>query len=267
MTRKYSSISVETSLAAGLSSSATTMTVAAGTAATLLGGVTLAAGNVDIFTVALDVDTLNEEIVYVTGVSGDTLTIVRGRAGTSAISHTGGATVKHVLSSDDLTTFEATTTSAVTLTGTQTLTNKTLTAPTISTIKNSGTLTLPTLTDTVVARTTTDTLTNKTLTDAKLNLGLNAQTGTTYTLVAADQDEVVTLTNAAGITLTVPPSVFSAGQTVNLAQLGAGQVTVAAGAGVTVNSSSGLKLRAQYSTAVLICVAANTFLLAGDLTA
>ena len=51
----------------------------------------------------------------------------------------------------------------VTLTGTQTLTNKTLTAPVIATIVNTGTLTLPTATDTLVARDTTDTLTNKTI--------------------------------------------------------------------------------------------------------
>jgi len=51
----------------------------------------------------------------------------------------------------------------VTLTGTQTLTNKTLTAPVIATILNTGTLTLPTTTDTLVGRDTTDTLTNKTI--------------------------------------------------------------------------------------------------------
>ena len=103
MTRKYSSISVETTLATGISSTATTMTVATGTGSALMGGVTLAVGNVDQFTVALDVDTQNEEIVFVTAVSGDTLTIVRARAGSSGISHSGGATVKHVLTSDDLT--------------------------------------------------------------------------------------------------------------------------------------------------------------------
>jgi len=103
MTRKYSSISVETTLATGISSTATSMTVATGTGSALMGGVTLAVGNVDQFTVALDVDTQNEEIVFVTAVSGDTLTIVRGRAGSSNISHSGGATVKHVLTSDDLT--------------------------------------------------------------------------------------------------------------------------------------------------------------------
>ena len=107
MTRKYSSISVETTLASGISNSATTMTVASGTGSALMGGVTLAAGNVDIFTVALDVDTQNEEVVYITQVSSDTFTIVRARAGTSAISHTGGATVKHVLTSDDLNFYTA----------------------------------------------------------------------------------------------------------------------------------------------------------------
>ena len=50
-----------------------------------------------------------------------------------------------------------------TLTGSQTLTNKTLTSPVISTISNTGTVTLPTATDTLVGRATTDTLTNKTL--------------------------------------------------------------------------------------------------------
>lgn len=54
-------------------------------------------------------------------------------------------------------------TDVVTLTGTQTLTNKTLTSPVIATIVNTGTLTLPTSTDTLVGRATTDTLTNKTL--------------------------------------------------------------------------------------------------------
>ena len=56
-----------------------------------------------------------------------------------------------------------------TTTGTQTLTNKTLTAPVISTISNTGTLTLPSSTDTLVGRATTDTLTNKTLTNPVIN--------------------------------------------------------------------------------------------------
>lgn len=108
MTREYSSISVETTLNSGINTTATTMVLPSIAAATaLLGGVTLAPGNVDIFTVAIDVDTINEEIVYVTGVSGDTLTISRGQAGTgtpgvSGIAHSAGASIKHVLTSSDL---------------------------------------------------------------------------------------------------------------------------------------------------------------------
>ena len=107
MTRKFSSISVETTLAASISNSATSMTVASGTGSALMGGVTLAPGNIDTFGIALDVDTQNEEIIYITAVSGDTFTIVRGVAGTSAIAHTAGASVKHVLNSADLNAFEA----------------------------------------------------------------------------------------------------------------------------------------------------------------
>ena len=107
MTRKYSSVSVQTTLASGISNSATTMTVATGTGAALLGGVTLASGNIDTFSVALDPDTQNEEIVFITQNSSDSFTIVRGQSGTSAISHTGGATVKHVFVSEALNAFEA----------------------------------------------------------------------------------------------------------------------------------------------------------------
>lgn len=62
----------------------------------------------------------------------------------------------------------------VTISGSQTLTNKTLTAPVIATISNSGTLTLPTSTDTLVGRATTDTLTNKTLTTPTIASFTNA---------------------------------------------------------------------------------------------
>ena len=110
-TRLYSSISVETTLASNINSSVTSMQVATGTASTLLGGVTLVANSQ--FTVAIDPDTINEEIVFITaGPSGDTFTIVRGRAGSSAIAHSTGATIKHVLTSDDLTSFETGTTTA-----------------------------------------------------------------------------------------------------------------------------------------------------------
>ena len=102
MTRLYSSISVETILSAAITSSQTSMAVATGTGSALLGGVTLAAGNVDQFTIAIDPDTANEEIVFITGNSGDTFTIVRGRSGSTAITHASGATVRHVMTSNDL---------------------------------------------------------------------------------------------------------------------------------------------------------------------
>ena len=100
-------------------------------------------------------------------------------------------------------------------------------------------------------------------------LGINTQTGTTYTLVAGDLNDLVTMSNASGITLTLPPSVFSANDTINIAQFGAGQVTFAQGAGVTINSTGATatapKLRAQWSTASVICTASNTFLVVGDI--
>jgi hypothetical protein len=100
-------------------------------------------------------------------------------------------------------------------------------------------------------------------------LAINSQTGTTYTLVAGDLNDLVTLSNASSITLTVPPSVFSANDTINIAQIGAGQVTLAQGAGVTIASTGATatapKLRLQYSAASIICTASNTFLVVGDI--
>jgi hypothetical protein len=99
--------------------------------------------------------------------------------------------------------------------------------------------------------------------------GFNAQTGTTYTLVIGDKDKIVTASNAAAITITVPPSVFSANDIVNVQQIGAGQVTFSQGSGVTITSngatSSAPKLREQYSAASIICTASNTFTVIGDL--
>jgi len=102
-----------------------------------------------------------------------------------------------------------------------------------------------------------------------LDLTLNDQTGTTYTTVAGDRNKLVTLTNASAITLTLPPSVYTAGQQIHFAQLGAGQVTFAQGAGVTINSTGATatapKIRARYGTATAICTASNTFLVIGDI--
>jgi hypothetical protein len=103
----------------------------------------------------------------------------------------------------------------------------------------------------------------------RLKLEFDAETGVTYTLIAANLNQLVTLNNASAITLTVPPSVFSAGDVINIAQIGAGQVTLSQGAGVTINSTGATatapKLRARYSAASIICTASNTFLVVGDI--
>ena len=273
MTRKYSSTSVETTLASAINTNVTSMTVATGTAAALMGGVSLGAGNVDIFTVAIDVDTINEEIVSVTNVSGDTLTIVRARAGSSGVAHSSGASVKHVLTSDDLTDFESAVSPVANL-GFSGSTSGTTTVQATA-VAGTTTLTLPAATDTLVGKATNDILTNKTLTSPiittpTMRLSVNAQTGTTYTLVAADASyKLVTASNAAAITVTVPSSVFTAGDVINLQQIGAGQVTFAQGAGVTITStgatSTAPALRTQYSACSVICTASNTFTIVGDI--
>jgi len=98
---------------------------------------------------------------------------------------------------------------------------------------------------------------------------INAQTGTTYTLVIGDLNDLVTLSNTGGITLTVPPSVFAANDVINIAQINTGQVTFAQGVGVTINSTGATatapKLRARWSSASVICTASNTFLVVGDI--
>ena len=105
-----------------------------------------------------------------------------------------------------------------------------------------------------------------TVTDLMIQ-NINAQTGTTYTLVLTDANRIVTLANASAITLTVPTNAsvaFPVGTTVTIAQTGAGQVTVSSSA--TIRATPGAKLRARYSTASLIKIATDEWLLVGDLT-
>lgn len=104
----------------------------------------------------------NSDITSLTGLTTP-LTVAQGG--------TGAATLTGILKGSGTSAFTAVTAPSGTIVGTtdsQTLTNKTLTAPIISSISNTGTLTLPTSTDTLVGRDTTDTLTNKTLTAPKI---------------------------------------------------------------------------------------------------
>ena len=209
MTREYSSISVETTLNSGINTTATTMTVpSVGAATALLGGITLDPGNVDIFTVAIDHDTVNEEIVFVTGVSGDTFTISRGQAGTgtpgvSGITHSAGASVKHVLTSSDLILFRNSA-SPVTSLGFSGSTSGTTTVQATA-VAGTNTLTLPaTTSDTLVGKATTDTLTNKTLTSPTINTAtiatptITGGTNTGSVLVSPEERTTVSATAATG---------------------------------------------------------------------
>ena len=104
------------------------------------------------------------------------------------------------------------------LTTAQTLTNKTLTSPTINGA----------------------TIATSTLTSPKVNLGINAQTGTTYTTVLDDNGKLVTQTNASAIATTIPLNssvAYPIGAQINIAQMGAGQVTISGAGGVTIAST------------------------------
>lgn len=137
---------------------------------------------------------------------------------------------------------------------------------------SSGSVTLA-IDSTVATLTGTQTFTNKTLTSPLINVGINTQTGTTYTTVLADNGKLVTQANASAITTTIPPNssvAYPVGAQINVVQLGAGQVTFAQGAGVTIvstgASASAPKLRAQYSTATAIQTATDTWLVVGDIS-
>ena len=100
-------------------------------------------------------------------------------------------------------------------------------------------------------------------------LSFNAQTGTTYTLVASDSAKLVTTSNASAVTVTVPPSVFTTGNQINLQSIGVGLTTIVAGSGVTITSTGATAaapiLRARYSACTIICTGSNTFTIIGDL--
>ncbi|MDN5932872.1 MAG: hypothetical protein L0I24_17700, partial [Pseudonocardia sp.] len=96
---------------------------------------------------------------------------------------------------------------------------------------------------------------------------INAQTGTSYTLVSGDAGKVVTLSNAGAITLNAPGSVFTAGQRIDLVVIGAGMATVVGTSGATANPAGGSSLvsRAQYSAFTILWTSATACVVIGDL--
>ena len=102
-------------------------------------------------------------------------------------------------------------------------------------------------------------------------VAINAQTGTSYTAVLGDDGKLVTCDNGSAITLTIPPNssvAFGIGTQINIMQLGAGQVTITAGAGVTLRSSgTKLKTNGQYAVATCCKIATDTWVVIGNLAA
>lgn len=100
-------------------------------------------------------------------------------------------------------------------------------------------------------------------------IALNAQTGTTYTTVLADDGKLITCDNGSAIALTIPPSSsvnYGIGTQINVMQLGAGQVTITAGVGVTLRSQgSKLKTFGQYAVVTCCKIATDTWVVVGNL--
>ena len=254
--RYYSSTAVDTTLTGAINASATTITVAA------VSGFPASYP----YTLALDYDTSSEELVNVTAAAGTTLTIVRGQDGTTGVSHDAGAAVKHVISGRDLrepqehmaasSGIHGVTGSVVGTSDTQTLSNKTLTTPSIGSFVNA--------THSHIA-----TATGGTLTASAIYYGFNTSTGTSYTLTLNDAGKVLPISNASANTVTVPLNAsvaFPTGAVVTLVQTGAGQTSITGSVGVTIQSeNSKLKLKAQYATAGLLKTDTDTWVAFGNL--
>jgi len=169
----------------------------------------------------------------------------------------------------------------VTLTGSQTLTNKTITTPVISSITNTGTLTLPTTTGTValtsditVTASSTTTFTNKTLTTPKITLTYSAKTDN-YTFDTGDEGNVFSMNAATAKEFRIPTDAtfnFGIGTQFNVFWItGAGQPKiVAATPGTTTVISTGAtsaspNLRVANSMATCLKISANNWIVIGDI--
>lgn len=91
-----------------------------------------------------------------------------------------------------------------------------------------------------------------------------AQTGTTYTLVGTDDGQLITLSNSAAITVTVPKGLGKPFK-VTLIQTGAGKVTASAATGVTLNSYGAAATPGQYGTLTILATDVDTFIASNNL--
>jgi hypothetical protein len=185
------------------------------------------------------------------GLETDTLKTKIGNGSTAwtSLAYQGAGTVTSITAGTGLSggTITSTGTIAIdstvaTLTGTQTLTNKTLTTPTLD--------------------------------DPKINLAFDAQTGSSYTAVLNDNGQVVTMSNGSGNTFSIPTNAsvaFPIGTQINVLQIGAGQTTIqAVTSGTTTIQSTGAapaapKLRARYSAATCLKAGTDLWYVFGDI--
>jgi len=253
--RYYSSTAVDTTLTGAVNASATTITVAA------VSGFPASYP----YTLALDYDTSSEELVNVTAAAGTTLTIVRGQDGTSGVSHDAGAAVKHVISGRDLrepqehmaasSGVHGVTGSVVGTSDTQTLSNKTLTTPSIGSFVNA-------------THAHTAAATGGTLTAAAIYYGFNSNTGS-YTITLSDQGKILPFNTTSTGTVTIPLNAsvaFPTGSFVNFVQAGTGPILITGASGVSVQSeSSKLKLKGQYAVAGCVKTDVDTWVAFGNL--
>ena len=139
------------------------------------------------------------------------------------------------------------------------------------TITTSGTIDID---STVATLTGTQTLTNKTLTDPKINLAFNADSSSSYTAVLTDNGKVVTMSNGSGNTFSIPTNAsvaFPIGTQINVLQIGEGQTTIqAVTSGTTTIQSTGAtaaapKLRVRYSAATCIKASTDLWYVFGDI--
>lgn len=94
---------------------------------------------------------------------------------------------------------------------------------------------------------------------------VNTQTGTAYTITQNDNTNVITCGSGSATTVTVPVG-LGPGFNCLIVQIGAGQVTISAASGVTINNADSFSaISAQYGAATLFCYAPNVFYLGGQL--